>query len=223
MQRLIIKTLATTALLHSLSTAQAGDVLTGDTRLACEAVLCLSSSTRPGECAPALSRYFGIKFKKPWDTVKARINFLNLCPASNEPNMPSLIEAIAHGAGQCDATFLNKYNRQTAYRTQCRKTGGWWNEETNCTTTEINVVSDNKPGYCSIYENHEYTDLATKYVGSPFHGGRWADAKDYDRELQKYNDNFQSVPSGVTYSYQHPESSRSTSNQLGREYDRQSR
>ncbi len=50
-------------------------VFTGDVKLACEAVLCLSSGTRPSECAPALSRYFGIN-KKFWsDTVNARKNF----------------------------------------------------------------------------------------------------------------------------------------------------
>ncbi|EPJ4399891.1 TrbM/KikA/MpfK family conjugal transfer protein [Proteus mirabilis] len=36
------------------------EVLTGDVRLSCEAILCLSSGTRPGECSPSLSRYFVI-------------------------------------------------------------------------------------------------------------------------------------------------------------------
>jgi TrbM len=47
---------------------------------ACEAVLCLSSGNRPDECAPSLSRYFSINFRKWSDTVRARQNFLNLCP-----------------------------------------------------------------------------------------------------------------------------------------------
>jgi TrbM len=47
---------------------------------ACEAVLCLSSGNRPDECAPSLSRYFSISFRKWSDTVRARQNFLNLCP-----------------------------------------------------------------------------------------------------------------------------------------------
>ena len=47
---------------------------------ACEADLCLSSGTRPAECAPSLSRYFSISFRKWSDTVRARQNFLNLCP-----------------------------------------------------------------------------------------------------------------------------------------------
>lgn len=63
-------------------TASAEDLLTGDARLACEAILCLSSGERPSECAPSLERYFSIKFKKPHKTIRARKNFLNLCPFS---------------------------------------------------------------------------------------------------------------------------------------------
>jgi hypothetical protein len=90
------------------STANAQDVLSGDTRLACEAILCLSSGTRPSECAPSLSRYFGINKKKFSDTIKARLNFLELCPvASQSPEMRSLVSAISRGAGRCDAPSLN--------------------------------------------------------------------------------------------------------------------
>ena len=60
------------------------DLLTGDTKLACEAILCLSSGTRPSECNPSLQRYFGIHHKKPHKTIQARENFLNLCPTSGE-------------------------------------------------------------------------------------------------------------------------------------------
>ncbi|WYX12182.1 TrbM/KikA/MpfK family conjugal transfer protein [Achromobacter xylosoxidans] len=35
-------------------------LLTGDKRLACEAIMCLSTGTRPSECSSSLSRY--------WDT-----------------------------------------------------------------------------------------------------------------------------------------------------------
>ena len=38
--------------------------LDGDTKLACEALLCLSSGSRPHECGPSLSRYFGIHKRK---------------------------------------------------------------------------------------------------------------------------------------------------------------
>lgn len=54
--------------------------ITGDTKLACEALLCLSSPTRPSECAPALKKYFSITDKKPHKQAKKRENFLKLCP-----------------------------------------------------------------------------------------------------------------------------------------------
>jgi len=184
--------------LTGINTVQAQDVLTGDTRLACEAVLCLSSGTRPGECAPSLARYFGIKFDKPWDTIKARIDFLNMCPAHNEPGMPSLITAIANGAGQCDATYLNRFNKIKMNRKECTKDR--FTREQTCTTKEVELISNKKPAYCQIYESHEYTDLNTRYVGDMRIGGRWADANEYDSVLQRYNDKYQPIPKGVTYS-----------------------
>lgn len=160
-----------------------GDVLSGDTKMACEAVLCLSSSTRPGECSPSLDRYFGIKKKKFSDTINARINFLNLCPASNEPNMPTLISAIANGAGRCDSEYLNRFNREIYYRQVCTETGYSFNKETTCSSERISVVSDEKPYYCTAYEHHEFTDLNTRYVGDKFNGGKWYDGKDYEKAL----------------------------------------
>ena len=59
----------------------------GITQLACEAVLCLSSPTRPGECAASISHYFGIVMSKPWKTVQARKNFLKLCPDVKEADI----------------------------------------------------------------------------------------------------------------------------------------
>ncbi len=62
--------------------ASANEMFTGDTKAACEAVLCLSSGQRPSECAPAIKRYFSIKMRKFSDTLKARKDFLKLCPSS---------------------------------------------------------------------------------------------------------------------------------------------
>lgn len=61
-------------------------MLEGDIRLACEAMLCLSSKKglQAKECRPSLNRYFKIKLKRSWRTHKARKNFLKLCPLSNE-------------------------------------------------------------------------------------------------------------------------------------------
>ncbi len=47
----------------------ADDQLTGDPKLACEAIICLSTGTRPNECAPSMARYFGISYRYLSDTM----------------------------------------------------------------------------------------------------------------------------------------------------------
>ena len=75
-------------------TASSADLLTGVTRLSCEALLCLSSPARPAACNPALSYYFGIK-KFTWPaTFAARLRFLNKCPTAT----PGLAREVAKGA-----------------------------------------------------------------------------------------------------------------------------
>ncbi|MGC1953032.1 MAG: TrbM/KikA/MpfK family conjugal transfer protein, partial [Gammaproteobacteria bacterium] len=144
-------------------------------RLACEALLCLSSGSRPSECAPALSRYFGIHKRKFSNTIKARLNFLNLCPVSNQPpEIAAVVSAIPRGAGRCDAASLNPtlviWHR--------------WNKGHF-------VISDQLPADCSAYVRHAYTDFTTttlpRYVGTPERGGYWVEARDYDRALVEYN------------------------------------
>ena len=145
--------------------------LTGDTKLACEAILCLSSGTRPGECNPSLNRYYGISHKKWSDTVKSRKAFLNLCPTARaDAKMQSLISAMANGAGRCDADSLNV---------------------ALCSSDEYSsIISNRMPNYCSIYYSHEYTDLIDSmpvYVGTPSTGGFWATKAEYQNALKRYN------------------------------------
>ena len=101
------------AMLGAAPAAFADDMMNGDTRLACEALLCLSSGNRPSECAPSIKRYFSIRHKKLGDTLKARRNFLKMCPASSNAEMAGLTDAIAEGAGRCDAQELNRMIRYT--------------------------------------------------------------------------------------------------------------
>lgn len=191
MKQLILKSLFLTAL--STAIAPAAHALSGDTKLACEAVLCLSSGTRPNECAPSLAKYFGITDPRPSKTIKKRLNFLQLCPTSNEtPEMQALVSAISQGAGRCDADFLNRTNKKTVtykVRERHREDANYkwyWVEK------EKEVISSQAPNYCGIYANHEFTDLVTaKYVGDEMNGGRWVEASEYDRALQEYNDNLQ--------------------------------
>lgn len=88
-----IASMALVATLGATVPSQAQQVLTGDTRFACEALLCLASGQRPDECTPSLQRYFSIKLRKFNDTQGARSSFLNLCPASNVQNVGQIVNA----------------------------------------------------------------------------------------------------------------------------------
>ncbi|MDB5889464.1 MAG: TrbM family protein [Polaromonas sp.] len=156
------------------ATASAQEMLTGDTRLACEAILCLSTGTQPGECTPSLQRYFSISHRKLSDTIRGRINFLNLCPAANQtPQMAALVNAQANGAGRCDATSLNVVARS------------WTGLDEGMV-----YISNQMPSYCTVYTSNAYTDLSgavPRYVGIPERAGYWVEAQDYARALADYN------------------------------------
>lgn len=130
----------------------ADDMLSGIPKLACEAILCLSTGSPPGECTPSLTHYFNIDFDDFSDTIKERLNFLRQCPvADSEPRMTALVTAIANGAGRCDAASLNA----TLIGYPNGFMGG-------------GCVASQKPAYCSAYETHEYTRLGTTvYVQDP--------------------------------------------------------
>lgn len=164
------------AALSQAGTSNAQEVLTGDTRLACEAVLCLASGSRPSECTPSLHRYFSITARKFSETLKKRKNFLDLCPASNQtPEMAALVSAQVNGAGRCDALSLNQ-------------TLVFWHGNFKDGTK---YISDQLPDYCSTYTSHAYTDFKgtkPRYVGTPDRGGYWVEVADYDRALSEYNE-----------------------------------
>ncbi len=154
----------------------AQEAFTGDTRYACEAILCLASGTRPDQCSPSLARYFSIRFSRWSDTLKGRVNFLKLCPSGNDdPNMGSLINAVANGAGFCDASALN--SQQVA-----QPDGSYY-------------ISNAMPGACTTYANHPYTDLKNTlpvYVGTPERHGYWVAPSEYNQAVIDYNTRIQS-------------------------------
>jgi len=168
------------ALAFLLGTAGAGtraqDLLTGDTRLACEAILCLSSGIHPSECTPSLARYFGINRRKFSDTIRARLNFLDLCPVARQTaEMRSLVAAISRGAGRCDAASLNQ--------TLVFWSGGWQDGST--------YIGNRLPDYCAAYTGHQYTDFLIsgtlpRYVGLPERGGYWVEARAHERATAEY-------------------------------------
>ena len=155
------------------------DELTGDPKLACEAILCLSSPTRPQECNASLQRYFSISYRHWSDTVNARRDFLKLCPASSgaDQNMPVLVNDIANGAGRCDASYLNASLARTVQIRVCpASASGDQRAGDNCTYKTIRVIDSGLPADCSAYTTNTYTyELGVHYVGEPMKGGHWVD------------------------------------------------
>jgi hypothetical protein len=147
--------------------------LAGDTKLACEAILCLATGSPPGECTPALRKFFSIWSWKLSDTLRGRSNFLNLCPTANDDKTKSLVAAIAEGAGQCDAASLNV---NLTYSCGSGDSG-------------ITCISPVMPQACKTYAQHPYTRgiALPQYVGDPMRGGLWADASTYQQVLAAYN------------------------------------
>lgn len=168
-QKLKKLSLIASLLLFIGSNAFADDVLTGDTKLACEAILCLSSGTRPAECGPSLARYFAIHFKKPWKTINARRAFLNLCPIQNDANIEDLVlnnlvddVLPVSDPRQCTPNYLN---------TQV---------ETKRSYSTFGIMSyrinPNMPNFCHALINHAYTDYKTpkyKCTGEFYNSLEW--------------------------------------------------
>lgn len=174
-----LKLLPVLAILASSSVLAQEDyseqLLTGDTKLACEAVLCLSTGKRPDECDPALTKYFSITAKKVKDQVRKRRNFLKLCPASNEQGMPELTDAIVNGAGRCDPDYLNKSLIQTKQTQVCKDIPG--EGGTRCTTQVWHRISNTLPNYCKVYVSNAFTDLGLNFSGSNV----WQKERDFNK------------------------------------------
>lgn len=153
------------------------DMLTGTVRLACEAILCLSSGVQPGECGPSLDHYFGINLKTWGATQAARLAFLSLCPAGSALGMQDRMESIVDGAGKCDAKLLNRTLTRFIVVLECDDDGQYWNrDEERCREVTIRVVDDKLPNYCKSYINHEWSwKLGVRYVGDKMNGGKWVD------------------------------------------------
>ncbi len=167
----------TQALVDSIMRQNESLMTGGDEATACEVILCLSTGSPPGVCAASLARYFGITDWKFWRMIEKRLNFLKLCPAAGKsPEMSSLVEAMAHGAGRCDAATLNQ-----TLRTWTGIDGEY-------------EISNQMPSHCSAYYGHQYTSnmdgalphYVDKYVTRTYvdgdgvthyeyDGGYWAD------------------------------------------------
>lgn len=183
MKKTLKAVLTATMLLPLVATAQNSlkeELLQGDEKLACEAILCLSSGMRPNECNPSLHRYFHIRHKKMHRTIQKRRDFLNMCPSSNEEGMRGLTDALANGAGRCDAAELNRVMRRTVTVRECKdpKTDTFSTRrygQPSCQNVRKTIVLNAKPSYCTAYHQHGWTTAGenVRYVGDPKNGGRW--------------------------------------------------
>jgi len=140
--------------------------------LACETILCLSSAVQPAECNPALSYFYGIEGDNLSDTLNLRRKFLNKCPDSSAPGMPTLISAIVNYSSPfCTIESLNnnKINVIVKYGSRFRPK-----------SKHIRVVSPKMPSSCRRYYNdlinHEYTAYkGLTYVGRKINGKTYTD------------------------------------------------
>ena len=170
-------TFAVVALVPASAFAQSSQLLTGDTRYACEAIICLSSGQPPHECEPALRRYFSINFRRLSDTIRARRSFLDQCPMATSSS-PSGRPLPDHAVETCSPERLNASPSMR---------------------TDDDKVSNVMPSYCLAYaQPGRYTSSITLplYVGEPARGGFWVEPEGYSWALFNYNGNGGTGPGG---------------------------
>ncbi|EAJ5118896.1 hypothetical protein I0O17_001224 [Campylobacter upsaliensis] len=144
------------------------EMLTGDTRLACEAMLCLASPTQPAECSVSLARYFSIHFKKPWKTINARKAFLNLCPIGDADSemLKYKNEILANLDGACSVEALNQRIEKTLLRVEqfCESSGA--GDGTSCKNVNIYGfrINPQLTNSCRLLSSSKYTDYHLKYT-----------------------------------------------------------
>lgn len=179
MKKIFISLLA----LGIINSANALDlqVLTGDTRLACEAMLCLASPTKPSECSNALAKFFSIKFKKPWKTIQARQNFLNLCPVDSADSemLKYKNQILANLDSDCSVTTLNNRIEKKVLRIErvCRSSGA--GNGYSCVDVKIYGyrINPQPTNSCRLLASSAYTDYHLKYTCD----GKFYEKEDWDR------------------------------------------
>ncbi len=163
--------LALTGFHHS---AQAQQELGGNARLACEAVLCLSTGSPPDECGNALRHYRSITHRRLSETLRRRASFLRQCPVGHQDaSLSALIRIQSQAGARCDAEALNASQR--------RVTGLAENDF---------AIGNRMPAYCEAYLAHAYSDWAhalPRYVGVPERGGYWVPAHDQAKAQREYD------------------------------------
>ena len=194
----ILGTLATTFSFEAFASTGMPKIeeLTGDTRTACEVILCLSSAQGRGikECQAPLRKYFSIHVSgKHWyrKTLEARRRFLDLCPAANEnAKMSALTTAVQHQEYACDAGTLN--SRTETRRNWVRRSsedGGSFSRRLIRTQAYI-------PDFCKALYDHEFTEY--KQIQKPKYvcdANKWYSQEDWNRGFEdRYDIQYKYVP-----------------------------
>ena len=133
--------------------------LQGDEKLSCEAILCLSTSARPSECSESISRYFSISLKKWSDTIKARRNFLNICPvgaaANEDKNFVSLRDDVISNLNiPCTIESLNR--EEPKYQDDSESSVYYVNQ--------FYRINPEPTTSCKLLMQNSYTDFKAKYT-----------------------------------------------------------
>ncbi len=130
MKRIVATFLAILALGAAPVPAPA-QTLSGDEKLACEAVMCLTyaglqAPDKVPECGPSIRRYLSIHESRPHLTFAAQRRFLNSCPFSKTGNdtseMDAQKQAITSSAfaaayqAPCTPSDMNEGNLTNDYR-----------------------------------------------------------------------------------------------------------
>ena len=90
---------------------KSGGLLQGDTRLACEAMMCLMASPEhrhKSYCKKSIAKYLAIRHKKWHKTVEARRDFLKKCPSDDEDKNKRIEQIVNNDYPDCSAAGLNK-------------------------------------------------------------------------------------------------------------------
>lgn len=184
MKKIVLTTLlsaafSTQVFANTNTAASVNDVLTGDTRTACEVILCLSSAQGKGisECKAPLRKYFSIRAKKWHKTLAKRRAFLDLCPAANEnAKMSALTTAIQHQEYACDAETLNsRTETRTNWIRRSKDDGGSY-------VRRLVRTQSYMPKFCEDLYNHEFTEYSQikkpKYTCD---ANKWYSRSDWNR------------------------------------------
>lgn len=134
--------------------------LTGDTKLACEAILCLSSNEKPSECEPSLHRYFSIHYKKWHKTLSARKDFLKLCPVGEDGEKDAEFrklrdDILVQIENPCD---LNSLNSNIERKIERVYNVGYKKFETKLR------INPNLSKSCLLLMSSKYTNIKPKYT-----------------------------------------------------------